>query len=306
MTNIIGLNRRSLTASLAAWIMVSRLCAPNAVVAAWIPSSFQKQEVVTAEQHVQNAQRLIQSKNYGDAKTELRLALSLDRQSPQANLLLALVYKSEQKSKDAIKYVEAAIKAQPNYAHAHYLLALLLFEKNDLARSRDEIDLAISQGANFPSAFTLKGDINLVQSNKKVALEAYEEALRLGGPKDEDATMLRERVAALKNYIDFGSHPGDASYVRPVLLNRPMPRYTDVARQNNIQGTVKLAVLVDERGAVTSVLILSRLGYGLDGEAANAAKTLLFSPAKKDGKPVPYWTPVLVEFNLKFEMYRLN
>jgi len=78
-----------------------------------------------------------------------------------------------------------------------------------------------------------------------------------------------------------------------------MPLYTEEARQRGVQGKVKMAVLVDEQGRVASVLIFSRLGYGLDAEAVKAAQRLRFSPATREGKPVPFWSPLIVEFNLR-------
>lgn len=174
-----------------------------------------------------------------------------------------------------------------------------MFERNDLTKSREETDAAIAQGTKLAGAYSLRGDLFLAAKANRSALESYEEALRLASPNDEGVPALRERVAALLTYIEFGDHTKDAAYIRPVLLNTPMPRYTDDARQNKVQGSVKLAVLVDERGGVSSTLIFSRLGYGLDEEAIRAARTLRFKPASKDGKPVPFWLQVEVEFNLK-------
>lgn len=298
MSSVVDRSRASSVTSLVARILVLSFGATNAGASSPAPSAIQK-VAVTAEQRIQNAREAIQSKRYGDAKKELKLALKLDQKSPAANLFLAFVYKQENKSKDATKYVQEAIKSQPNYPDAHYLFALLLFDKNDLARSRQEIDLAIAQGANSPNAYVLSGDIHLTQNGNKPALECYEKALRLAGPNDEGAAMLRDRVTALTNYVEFASHRADPSYVRPVQLNRPMPRYTEEARQRKVQGKVKMAVLVDEQGRVASVLIFSRLGYGLDAEAVNAATSLRFSPATRDGRPVPFWLQLFVEFNLR-------
>lgn len=298
MASSVGLNRALCVTSMVACGFALSLATANAARGSCTPPVIQK-ETVTAEQRIQKAREAIQAKRYGDAKKELKIALKLDKKSPAANLCLAFVYKQENKSKEATKYVEAAIKSQPNYPDAHYLFASLLFDKNDLARSRQEIDLAIAQGANFSNAYVLSGDIHLTQNGNKSALECYENALRLAGPNDEGAAMLRDRVTALTNYVEFASHRDDPSYVRPIPLNQPMPRYTEEARQRKVQGKVKMAVLVDEQGRVASVLIFSRLGYGLDAEAVKTAQKLRFSPATREGKPVPFWSALIVEFNLR-------
>ena len=256
-------------------------------------------ETGTAEHRIQKAREAIAAGRYGDAKKELKLALSLDKNSPAANLCLAFVYKQENKSKDAIKCVETAIKSQPNYPDAHYLLAQLLFEKNDLAKSRQEIDLAISQGANIRNAHVLSGDIYLTQHANKLALECYETALRLPGPVSQDTELLRDRVGALANSVEFASHMGDPSYVRPKQLNSPMPNYSGQALSRGVQGKVKSGVLIDEQGRISQVFIFSGLGYGLDAAAARAARALRFSPATKGGKPVTFWLTLIVEFNIR-------
>jgi Tfp pilus assembly protein PilF len=142
----------------------------------------------------------------------------VDKNSPAANLCLAFVHKQENRSQDAIKCVQTAIKSQPNYPDAHYLFAQLLFEKQDLARSREEIDLAITQGVNIRSAFVLSGNIYLAQSSHKLAVESYEKALGLPGG-DDDGTTLRKLIGALSNNIAFKSHRGEPSYVKPKQLN---------------------------------------------------------------------------------------
>lgn len=254
---------------------------------------------VTLEQHIQNAQVAINSKRYKDAERELKAALKIDKTSAKANLFLAVIYHHLNKSKDAIKRLDEAVKLQPNYPDAHYLCALIVFERGDLVRAGREIDLALDQGARFPNAYVLKGDLSLATSAMESALQSYEEALRLGGENYSDAAVLRERAGGIRNYIEFRKRLPGASYVRPVALNSPMPRYTEEARQNKVQGSVKVLVFISEGGVVASMLIISRLGYGLDAEAVRAASTLRFKPATKDGKPVPFWMNVLIEFNLR-------
>lgn len=267
-------------------------------------SGASQNETPTAEQHIQKAREAIAAERYGDAKKELKAALSLDKKSPAANLGLAFVYKQENNAKEAIKCVEAAIKSQPNYPDAHYLFAQLLLEKGDLTKSRQEIDLAISQGASFRNAHILSGDIYLGQ-NLKSALECYEKAIQISGPEG-NTEMLRQRIDALASTIAFASHLRDPSYARPKQLNAPRPAYTEEARRRGVQGKVIGRVLIDEQGRVLYFLIVSGLGYGLNDEALKAARALRFTPATIDGKPVPYLLGIVIEFNLRFEVQRIG
>lgn len=86
---------------------------------------------------------------------------------------------------------------------------------------------------------------------------------------------------------------------KPRLLNNPQPRYTEEARKNKIQGTVRVRVLIGSDGLVKRVNVIRGLPDGLDEQAIQAAYQLRFSPAIKAGQPVSFWQPVDIEFNLR-------
>jgi periplasmic protein TonB len=74
--------------------------------------------------------------------------------------------------------------------------------------------------------------------------------------------------------------------VRPQVLGRPTPGYTDEARRNQIEGSVKISVLLKADGTVSDIKVARGLGYGLDEKAIEAARQLRFVPAQKDGRAV--------------------
>ena len=123
---------------------------------------------------------------------------------------------------------------------------------------------------------------------------------------EQEATLLQNELQDLQKLIEntrrFASLEAEQNspdVVRPIPLNSPQPRYTEEARRLKLKGPVGLAVLVTERGDVDSVLLLRPLGAGLDEQAVEVGRQLKFSPAQRNGKPVPYWTKVVVEFNLR-------
>jgi protein TonB len=85
----------------------------------------------------------------------------------------------------------------------------------------------------------------------------------------------------------------------PVALNNPRPLYTEEARKNKIQGTVRARVLVGADGGVKQVRIARGLPDGLNEEAIRAAYQIRFRPALKNGQPVAYWMPVEIAFTLR-------
>jgi TonB family protein len=98
-----------------------------------------------------------------------------------------------------------------------------------------------------------------------------------------------------------GGSGGPATNVdqQPILLNNPVPRYTEEARKNKIQGTVTARVLIGADGSVKQVKIVRGLPDGLDEQAIQAAYQLRFRAAMKSGQPVAFWKNVLIEFNLR-------
>ncbi|HTG14366.1 MAG TPA: TonB family protein [Blastocatellia bacterium] len=90
-----------------------------------------------------------------------------------------------------------------------------------------------------------------------------------------------------------------SSGTQPVLLNSPMPNYTQRARDGGVQGVVHLRVLIGADGTVKRARVLIGLPSGLSYQAIEAALRLLFKPATMNGQPVAFWKNVIVEFRLR-------
>ena len=82
-------------------------------------------------------------------------------------------------------------------------------------------------------------------------------------------------------------------------LSTPDPEYAESARKARIQGTVMVAVAINAEGTVDAVKVVCSLEPGLDANAAYAVKHWKFTPATKDGKPVP----VQIEVSTNFRAY---
>lgn len=70
------------------------------------------------------------------------------------------------------------------------------------------------------------------------------------------------------------------------IESKPQPRYTDSARRDNVQGTVKLRVEFQADGTIGHVEPLSELPNGLTEQAEKAARQIKFRPAAVDGVAV--------------------
>jgi len=85
---------------------------------------------------------------------------------------------------------------------------------------------------------------------------------------------------------------------RAVILSNPKAGYTEEARQNKIQGTVVLRLILSAKGTVEQIRVVTGLPYGLSEKAIAAAHQIKFQPAMKDGHPVSMRVALEYSFNL--------
>jgi TonB family protein len=82
------------------------------------------------------------------------------------------------------------------------------------------------------------------------------------------------------------------------MVARPVPMYTEEARQNAVEGTVVLRCVFSSRGLVTNIRVVKGLPDGLTEKAIMAARNIRFFPAMKDGKYVAQYIQIEYNFNL--------
>ncbi len=75
---------------------------------------------------------------------------------------------------------------------------------------------------------------------------------------------------------------------RAEVTKMPEVVYTEEARRNRVEGTVRLSVILRASGEVGDIVVLRSLPHGLNEEAIRAAKKIKFRPAIKDGRPVQF------------------
>ena len=94
--------------------------------------------------------------------------------------------------------------------------------------------------------------------------------------------------------------PGDGVSM-PRVTMEVKPDYTNEARDQRIEGTIVLEIVVVADGSVGDVKVTRSLDtvYGLDANAVKAMKQWQFEPGKKDGKPIAVAVSVEMTFALK-------
>ena len=84
----------------------------------------------------------------------------------------------------------------------------------------------------------------------------------------------------------------------PVPIFKPEPEYSEEARKLKWQGSVLLSIVVDENGVPQNIRVVRSLGLGLDQKAVEAVQKWRFKPGQKDGKSVPVFADIEVNFRL--------
>lgn len=79
------------------------------------------------------------------------------------------------------------------------------------------------------------------------------------------------------------------------------PEYTEEARIAHLAGTVTLSLTIDDEGIPSDIHVINPLGLGLDEKAVTCIHQARYSPAQKDGKPVPSKIDVALPFQQRWD-----
>lgn len=82
------------------------------------------------------------------------------------------------------------------------------------------------------------------------------------------------------------------------ITAKPEPEYTEDARENKIEGSVILYMVLRSNGEVSDIAVLKGLPHGLNEKAIEAARDIKFEPAMKDGRAVSQHLRVEYVFTL--------
>jgi TonB family protein len=82
------------------------------------------------------------------------------------------------------------------------------------------------------------------------------------------------------------------------LLTKFEPPSNDMAQTAGVAGVALYHVIVSRDGKPTEIVVGRPIGFGLDENAVDSIRKASFSPAMKDGQPVPVLVDLLVQFRI--------
>ncbi len=90
----------------------------------------------------------------------------------------------------------------------------------------------------------------------------------------------------------------DESISNLVIVSKPRASYTDAARQNREEGTVKMRVTFSKDGRISKISTMQILKEGLLRQSVFAAIRIKFLPQEKDGEPVTVTKVIEYSFDI--------
>jgi len=247
--------------------------------------------------------------DFKKARKAFEKAVKLAPADSTAHSNLAYVNIKLGDNKKAYSSAKKVIELDPKNVTAYYLRGLLNLWSNKLGDAEKDADQALTLDSAYPQGYVLKSNVRMAQLEQKVVagsipkgelkyLEEVAEILRKGAENckgNPNHKMIVDELESVEAFYKYFSRaktdppvklePGPG--VTPLkIIYKPKASYTDAARKTNTQGTITMAVLFAASGRVERVLLLKKLGSGLDENAIKAAYKIGFEPQKKDGKPV--------------------
>jgi protein TonB len=118
----------------------------------------------------------------------------------------------------------------------------------------------------------------------------------LGDPINVDKPVQVKDVEKLPDMDEFVAVEEMPKWDQGELQRRI--KYPEIARRNNIEGTVVVRALVDKHGSVVQTHIDKSDNQVLSDAAIDAVKATPFTPAIQNGTSVPVWVQIPVTFRL--------
>lgn len=155
-----------------------------------------------ARDRVAMASEYLRKGDNESAQVQLKKALELDSDSPEAHHLMAVVQERDGDIKEADKEYRKAIKLKPEYSAAHNNYGVFLLKNNRCREAIKQFDAATADlGYDFRAqAFEGMGRCQLKEGNKEEATRSFSRALRLDSNLPLATLQMADLLFEQKNF----------------------------------------------------------------------------------------------------------
>lgn len=242
----------------------------------------------------------------GDAEREARRVLDTDPRHAGAHYVVGVARFAEERFSDALVEAEAALRADPNFPAAAVLAAdaLLNAHVEEGMRQGRQHPIPAGAGDEERKAILARREPGLAPYRARMReLADRLEALAAARPNAPEAEDWREQAGTLRHYgrprDEAGGEIFSAGQLtkKAVITFKPEPGFTEEARQQGVEGVVRLRAVLMPDGRVRHIIPLRRLPAGLTEKCVAAARKIRFVPAAVNGSPVAQY--VMLEYNFR-------
>lgn len=239
---------------------------------------------------------------------------------PNGNLESAVIYEKNIRQGESIFYwPNGNIKEKRNYVNDKVFGTVTLYYENGNLKELYSIedgkrdgpaayydstgkvieDVMFESGLRKGQEFLLVGEYR--QEDYEKLLAAWKEKQVLKKKENDDLNL----PPVEQNKTDFEDDP--AYYVNVEVMPEPIGGmntiykrlvYPEEARQNNIEGIVKILAFIEKNGEVSNALVDEGIGYGCDENARLTVYYTRFKPGLIKGKRVKVQMIIPIEFKL--------
>lgn len=181
----------------------------------------------------------------------------------------------------AISDFSKAIELNPRSAAAFAARGDAFEKKGDVQKAKADYQKALELDANIEPA---KGNLSRIVADELNAQKQAEEARKLA--EQQQPVKVEPKAPDL---VDLGQ------IYSSLAVKMVVPVYSQVALKAGIQGRVKVEIMIDEEGNVTSAKAVEGHQF-LRLSAEDAARRSKFKPAMYDGKPIKAKGYILYNF----------
>ena len=260
-------------------------------------------------------------RNFDEARKWFEQALKLDPRNLLANYYFAaaVIKKGLPPAADQTRVensLRTVIKLNPSFAPAYYGLGILLtMQGKNFEEARHWMQKAIEMDPGNVEFRIDEAGLLMRMNKNKDALQALELARKMAHTPEQTAavenvlqTERRFQVEQAKLQSQSlgplnGTKPGRVAEnnlretdARGIYT--PQPDYTEEARQAHREGVCVLSMIVGVDGKTSNIVVIKKVGLGLDEKAVEAVRTWRFEPGRRNGKPVLTHLTLSVQFKL--------
>lgn len=245
------------------------------------------------------ARSLLDAKRPREAVGMLRGVDAIERGKVHYQKMLGQAYYFSNRLREASQSLNYAIaeSSRPD-PELYYYLGLVELRRGNTTKAIDAAKRALELSPRYAPAHKLLSDAYL--NNKETAQAAHELALYLRTVRSrQEISTLRKRLKAIDSLSQARPEKAvEDTFIPPRIHRVPRATFTEQARSNRIEGKVKVEALLGSDGRISQVIVVQGLGFGLDEQAVNAAKSIEYTPGMNNDKPVSVWIGVYFLFIL--------